>query len=179
MKTNLLLLPGLGDSGPTHWQSLWQTSSPAFSRIVQKDWDRPVCSEWKTRLEGAVADLGPDTVLVAHSLSCLLVAHWSAATRLKVRGALLVAPPDPGLQTFPTEISGFSEVPLVPLAMPSILVASENDPYARLAFAQACALAWGSELVSIGDAGHVNSTSGYGPWQQGEALLKRLVERTA
>ena len=39
-------------------------------------------------------------------------------------------------------------------------------------------MAWGSELVTIGEAGHINSTSGLGDWAQGLALLNILRKTT-
>ena len=36
------------------------------------------------------------------------------------------------------------------------------------------AKAWGAELVDIGNAGHINTASGYGEWPEGERLLQRL-----
>jgi hypothetical protein len=42
----VLILPGLGDSGPEHRQSLWEASDLAFRRVVQRDWDNPTLAEW-------------------------------------------------------------------------------------------------------------------------------------
>jgi predicted alpha/beta hydrolase family esterase len=56
----------------------------------------------------------------------------------------------------------------------SIVVASSNDPYVTLFRAQTFAMAWGSEFVMIGEAGHINSASGLGDWAEGFALLNAL-----
>ena len=90
-----LVLPGYGGSGPQHWQSLWQARHPELRRVEQRDWERPERAEWIARLEAAVREAGAGVVLIAHSLACLQVAHWAGETALTVRGALLVAPPDP------------------------------------------------------------------------------------
>ena len=37
--------------------------------------------------------------------------------------------------------------------------------------------AWGSALEDIGDAGHINTDAGYGPWPAGEGMLRDLVAR--
>ena len=174
-----IILPGIGDSDPAHWQSLWWDLGIANSRIRQDDWDNPVCSDWLARLEETVRAAGPDTILIAHSLSCLVVAHWAALTKLRIRGALLVAPPDPDGSGFPMQALGFSGLPNTPLGFKTILVASTNDPYARIEFAQACATAWACEFANIGDAGHINSDSGLGAWPEGQALLKKLIAETA
>jgi predicted alpha/beta hydrolase family esterase len=60
---------------------------------------------------------------------------------------------------------------LLPFA--STLVASSNDQWASLARAQQFATAWGSELVNLGPAGHINADSGHGEWPAGLALLRK------
>ena len=62
------------------------------------------------------------------------------------------------------------------LPFPSIVVASTNDEYVSVARAREFAEWWGSELVLIGDAGHINGASGYGPWPEGEAMLLEFLE---
>ncbi len=39
-----LIVPGLGNSGPEHWQSYFEKSAANFTRINQTEWDAPVCS---------------------------------------------------------------------------------------------------------------------------------------
>ena len=53
-------------------------------------------------------------------------------------------------------------------------MASANDYYVRLERAQQFAKAWGSKLVNIGDAGHINVAAGFGAWEQGLEFLKEL-----
>lgn len=175
MSPRFLILPGYGNSAPEHWQSLWEAADPAFRRVEQRDWQRPVCADWLMALEQAVAASGPNTLLVAHSLACLLVAHWAAQTQQRVRAALLVAVPDPQGPSFPSEAQGFAVLPMQPLPFPSLLVASRDDPYASLAHTRTCAEAWGSRWVDIGAAGHINSASGLGSWPQGRSLLQSLL----
>jgi predicted alpha/beta hydrolase family esterase len=175
LKANVLILPGIGNSGPTHWQSLWEASHPSFRRVLQRDWDNPVCSEWVAALEREASAAGPSAVLVAHSLACLVVAHWSNSTVLRIRGALLAAVPDTEGSDFPKEASGFSPVPWKSFPFPSIVVASMNDPYGSLDYAQCCAKRWGSRFVNIGAAGHINAASGLGVWPEGFALVRELL----
>lgn len=175
MSTRILILPGIGNSGPEHWQSRWEAANPAFRRVEQLSWDYPVRAEWEAALEHATARSGSDTVLVAHSLACLLVAHWAAGTRQRIKAALLVAVPDPSGPAFPAEAASFSNVPLRPLPFRSIVVTSSNDPYGGAAHAQTCAEAWGSELINVGAMGHINAASGLGEWQEGQRLLQKLV----
>lgn len=130
-------------------------------------------------MERAVAASSRDTVLVAHSLGCLAVVHWAARSPRGIRGALLVAPPDPDEITFTPDARGFDALPRSPLPFPSIVVASSDDPFGSLEFARRCAACWGSRLVEIGARGHINAESGLGAWQQGRELLDRLVRGEA
>ena len=174
MTTDVLILPGLHNSGPAHWQSRWELAHPAFLRVQQKDWQTPACEDWVRNLEAAVAQHGPEVVLVGHSLACSLIGHWASRTRLRVRGALLVAPSDVAASACPPEPKGFQPMPLARLPFPSIVVTSENDPFVALERARQFAAAWGSEFVTLGRAGHINAESGHGDWPMGLELLDRL-----
>lgn len=171
MNASVLILPGIGNSGCEHWQSLWEASNASFRRVVQRDWDRPARSDWVESLEKAVSAAGSQTVLVAHSLACLVVAHWAAQYRQRIQGALLVAVPDPQGPNFPKEATGFSPVPKQPLPFKSIVVASSDDPYGTIEHSSECASAWRSRLVTVGAAGHINASSGLGRWSEGFELI--------
>ena len=175
MNTTALTLPGIGNSEPAHWQSLWEAANPSFVRVQQRDWDTPDCEEWLEALEKSVARYGTGVVLIAHSLACLLVAHWAARSSLTVKGALLAAPPNPDGPNFPKVAAGFSPLPGKPFTFPSIVVASANDPYGNIEFGKSCAAAWGSRFVSAGAVGHINSNSGLGEWREGFALFQQLA----
>lgn len=171
--TRFFIVPGLGNSGPDHWQTHFEQSDPNFTRIEQREWDAPDRAEWVATLERALA--GEDlnhVVLIAHSLGCATVAHWAATHGHRIKGALLVAPSDvetAHYAAFPA--TGFGPMPLARLPFASKLVASTTDVWATPARARQFAEAWGSELVDIGDAGHINTASGHGKWPAGLALL--------
>lgn len=61
------------------------------------------------------------------------------------------------------------------LPFPSIVVANTDDEFVTVARAKAFAAAWGSRLVSIGAAGHINSASGLGNWAASKTLLAELT----
>jgi len=122
-----------------------------------------------------VATSAEAPVLVAHSSACALIAHWAGRhDGRRVRGALLAAPSDPEAASYPSGPTGFAPMPLAPPPFTSIVVASGNDPFVTLERAQHFAHAWGSRLVNIGAAGHINGSSGLGDWPQGFALLEQL-----
>jgi uncharacterized protein len=62
-----------------------------------------------------------------------------------------------------------------PLPFLSVVVASRTDPYLSVERATEFAQAWGSSLVDAGDAGHLNTDAGYGPWPEGERILMKLA----
>ena len=176
MNTTTLILPGFGNSDPGHWQSCWEAMNPNFIRVQQRDWDHPDRGDWVDALEKCASQFDNEIMLVAHSLGCLLVAHWVAQTNCKIRGALLVAPPDSGRADFPKQITGFHPFPLTPFDFPSIVVASSDDPYGDLKFSETCAKAWGSRFTNIGEFGHINTISGFGLWPEGYSLYQQLCK---
>ena len=101
----LLTVPGLGDSGRRHWQSIWEHEREDCRKVELGMWDRPHRNTWVNKLNQAVADADRPVVLVAHSLGCHAVAWWNALERPgadgKVVGALLVAPPVIDIGTMP------------------------------------------------------------------------------
>ena len=174
MSSPVLILPGIGNSGPLHWQSLWEQANPAFIRVEQRDWDHPVCEEWVATLAAAVRQTGPDVVLVAHSLACLALAQWASRDHAPIAAALLVAVPDPAGPNFPAEAVGFSQTPTQPFDFRSIVVASTDDPYGSVEHALGLAQVWGSRWVSVGACGHINASSGLGAWAEGYELFTQL-----
>lgn len=173
MKCDILILAGLWNSGPQHWQSHWERKYPAWSRAAHRDWNNPERDEWVAELDAAIAACQGKPILVAHSLGCMLVNQWAqSGSRLEVAGAFLVAPSDTDADSYPVGSNGFSPVPMEALPFPSLVVASSDDPYVTPERARAFAAAWGSRLVEIGNAGHVNADSGYGAWPEGERLLE-------
>jgi predicted alpha/beta hydrolase family esterase len=122
-------------------------------------------------------------VVVAHSGGCIALAHWARRTTRSVHGALLAAPPefDRALpEGYPSidelRAAGWLAVPREPLPFPSIVAASRTDPLARFEGIEALAHAWGSRLVDLGDAGHLNPASGYGPWPRAEDFIRELAQ---
>jgi predicted alpha/beta hydrolase family esterase len=170
----VLIIPGIGNSGPQHWQSLWEKTNPDFVRVQQRDWENPVCEEWVAALEVAVKNAGPRVVLVAHSLGCLTVAHWASGPHSPAAAALLVAVPDPNRPSCPKGISGYSRTPMQPLPFRSTVVVSTNDPIGSAEHAERLARAWGSHVVNIGDRGHINADSDLDAWPEGFDLLNQL-----
>lgn len=183
MHDTTLFVPGFHGSGANHWQTWLEERLPGARRVSGIDWESPVLARWARAVGDEIAR-SPDPVwIVAHSFGCL--ASIVAATVLpdQVTGLILVAPADP--EQFsplgPRNHAGGSRgegiihwLPHGPLEIPSVIVASSNDPWLRLEAAKAWADRWGSTLVNLGNAGHINVDSGFGPWPFGLALVRTL-----
>jgi len=173
--TNYLIIPGLGNSGPKHWQTYFEESGENFIRIRQADWNAPVCEDWMAVIDQAVMAFDPATVvLIGHSLGCITIAHWANRYRRLIKGAMLVAPSDPEADIYTFPAKGFAPLPLDPIPFPTIVVASNNDIWVTPERARFFAAHWGSEFIDIGPAGHINADSGHYRWDEGMEILKRL-----
>ncbi len=172
----VLLLPGWQDSGPDHWQSRWERLF-GYERVQQADWHWPRRGDWMARLEEVLLDDERPALLVAHSLGCQLVAAWAAHSRHtgRVRGALLVAPPDTEREDTPPQLHGWAPMVRTALPFPSIALLSRDDPYGHFYRMAAVAEGWGARLVDAGPRGHLNGASGLGDWPEGHAVLRALA----
>jgi predicted alpha/beta hydrolase family esterase len=175
---DVLLLPGLDDSPPRHWQSHWEQLSHC-RRVALGAWSRPRLHLWVPALDRAVRDSARPVVFAAHGLGCVAAIWWASlcwveAFRDKVRGALFVAPPDVDALDADPRIRDFRPLPRLRLPFRSILVASRSDPHAPFARSERMAACWGSEWVDAGEAGHLNADSGLYEWTQGLRLLAGL-----
>ncbi|HSC54913.1 MAG TPA: alpha/beta fold hydrolase [Phnomibacter sp.] len=173
--SHYFIVPGLGNSGPEHWQTYFEQSGPNFTRIQQKEWDAPACADWIANINKAIAGYDPKTVvLIGHSLGCTTIAHWAAQYPKKIKGAFLVAPSDVEAQGYDFPATGFAPIPSAPLGFPSLVIASTNDPWVSIDRAAYFAECWGSAFVNIGDAGHINAASGHHHWDAGLEMLQAL-----
>ena len=172
----VLTIPGLNNSGPDHWQSLWEETRGDCERVDLGSWASPNRNAWVTRLDAAIRAANGPVILAAHSLGCIATAHLPAEAAARIQGALLVAPADPERRAV---LSDFAPVPYAALPYRSIVVASSNDPFCPIRLAGAYSRAWGSEFVRMQNAGHINVDSGHGEWPLGLALLQSLTDEPA
>jgi len=168
----VLLLPGWQNSGPGHWQTLWEGKHHDH-RVEQHEWMRPLRGDWSARLEEEVLASPGDVVFAAHSLGCILVAAWAAHSRntARVRGALLVAPGDLEREDVRQMIPGWAPIVRQPLPFAAVLIAANDDPYCEAARSRQMASDWGARFVDAGARGHLNAESGLGDWPEGRQLL--------
>jgi predicted alpha/beta hydrolase family esterase len=178
--TDILLVPGYGDTPPGHWMMRWQAKMANAWVVEQKNWFQPVRKVWQEALEKRLEKTTRPVVLVGHSLGCILIAHAAhSLPKDKVRGAFLVAPtdlerdaPKPAFDT-----GDFVPLPHAPLPFPTHVVASRTDPHCTYERAEGLAKAWGATFQDAGEAGHINLESGRGPWPEGMMSFAYFMKR--
>lgn len=181
-QADIIIVPGYKNSGPDHWQSRWQEKMKTARRVRQDDWHKPVVDEWTASLLTAIDEGDGPTVLVAHSLGVQVVAQavgqMNDSHRAKVKGAFLVSPPDvENPQLRPKHLMTFGPYPRDPFPFPSVVVASQNDPFCSFEIAGDMANAWGSLLIDARESGHIDDKSGQGPWPDGLMVFANFMKK--
>lgn len=174
--TKTLIVHGLDGSPAPHWQDWWAATDPTALSVDLPSPGAPVPEAWEAELAGMILR-HPDSIVVGHSLGAILIARLLAKwPQLRIGAALLVAP----AETMGNDrIGHFGPIPERPFDVAALVVASSTDPWMSLPRAQGLARAWGTELINLGAAGHINAAAGYGPWPQGKLLRDQLVTRIA
>ncbi len=156
-----LIVPGLNDSPPGHWQSWFEEVLPDTIRVKQPDWGRPDLDAWAENIAAEIEACAAPPILVAHSFGVMAAVHAIRLVSRTVAGALLVAPADP-------DIFGYAEVlSRQPLPFSATLVASRSDPWMSFDNAARWADRWDARLIDHGHVAHINLDSGHGPWPAG------------
>ncbi len=168
-------IPGYGGSGNDHWQTYFDTKIDNCKRIQQDSWDHPVLEDWVDRINETLQDENlAEVIVITHSLGGIAFLEWVKKYKKKIKGAFLVAPPD--IEN-PYEDLGLGKsvsIPQFKLPFPSIVVCSSNDHWMNIERSRYFANVWGSELSILDNAGHINGVSGYGEWNEGIEILKKL-----
>lgn len=174
----VLIIPGLRNSGHGHWQSWLQTQYRDAVRVTQADWDTPDLQGWSSQIDQTLARHAPDTqwIAVAHSFGCLALAHHLSVQKAApqpraggIRAALMVAPADPG------KFQLTEQLPHDGLGLNATVVGSENDPWMPLERARLWAERWGAGFHNLGEVGHVNTESGFGPWPLARYKVDQMI----
>jgi uncharacterized protein len=171
---DIVIVPGLHGSGADHWQSRWAEKLSTAQLITQKSWTHPDLDEWVHALHSAIMAAQRPVLLVGHSLGVPTIAHTLARYQPNnIKGAFLVAPPsESATRTIEAIDPRFTPYPHIKLTCPTVLIASQNDPFSSYEDAKNLAARWGASLTDAGESGHINVDSGHGPWPEG---LMRLA----
>ncbi|MCX5084962.1 RBBP9/YdeN family alpha/beta hydrolase [Streptomyces sp. NPDC056121] len=181
----VVLVPGLRDHVPDHWQTALAARLPGSVTVPPLTDLRLSRDAQVTALNDVVSAIEGPVVLVAHSAGVHTTVHWAARHTRPVHGALLATPPDfetplPDGHPAPRTLrdNGWLPTPSATLPFPSVVAASTNDPLARFDRVTALADAWGSRLIDLGPVGHLNPASGYGEWPRALEILETFGCRT-
>lgn len=167
----VLIVPGLHNSGPGHWQTEWEKRLPCSYRIQIADWSTPSLNAWVYAIDKAIDHFAP-THIVAHSFGSLASAVV-AARSTDLHGLFLVAPADPD------KFNLRHRLPASSLSVSGILLGSLSDPWLSWSGAQLLGAQWGLDVECAGDAGHINVQSGHSEWQEGWQSLQTLIQNTS
>lgn len=180
-EATVLIVPGLRDHVPGHWQTLLASRLPRVRTVTPMGRDNLDCYARVEAIEEAATRIDGPIIVVAHSGGVISVVHWARLTRRAVRGALLATPADfdqPLPEGYPSmealEGGGWLPVPRNALPFRSIVAGSRNDPLAAYERVAAFARSWGSKLIDLGGVGHLNPASGFGEWPQAVSLINEL-----
>jgi serine hydrolase len=182
-EVTVLIVPGLRDHVPEHWQTLLAARLPRVRMVDPMGREDLDCAGKVAAIEREANAIKGPLLLVAHSEGVIMVAHWAKQTQRAVHGALLATPPDferampAGYPTIDElRAGGWLPVPRIRLPFRSIVAASRNDPLGQFERVAELARDWGSQLVDLGEVGHLNPASGYGEWPGVEPLVAELIE---
>lgn len=176
---DIVIVPGLNNSGPAHWQTLWQFALAGTSRVEQANWAAPQRDAWVDSLQRHVSGCRRPVILVAHSLGCITVAHWAQQHDTSgIAGALLVAPADVERASASVWLRDFAPIPAASFDFPVHVIASDDDPYCNAARSRSIAVQWQAPLTLLRGAGHINADSGLGVWEQGLHYLSAITHQS-
>jgi predicted alpha/beta hydrolase family esterase len=181
VQSTVLFVPGLRDHVADHWQTLLAAAIPGSRTVPPLDADKLSRAARVEALDQAIAAIDGPLILVAHSAGCLTLAHWARDHHRPIKGALLATPADietPLPAGYPTigqlRDGGWLPMPRGPLPFRSILAASANDPLADFDRTVQLARDWSSQLVPLGEVGHLNPVAGFGPWPRARDFIDML-----
>ena len=169
-----VIVPGVGGSEPAHWQSWLQRQLMSCSRVQQQDWNNPILENWISEFVNTVAPIQDPIQIVAHSFGCLTtVAALAQHPELnqKIKNLILVAPANPArfgeagfARDSQSDYSAYFHQ--LKITVPTTLLVSENDPWLNFEDAQCLAQAWKLNPINLGQVGHINVASGFGPFPE-------------
>ena len=169
-----VIVPGVGGSEHDHWQSWLQRQLKSCSRVQQQDWNKPVLHEWIEQFVKTVQAIQEPIQIVAHSFGCLTtVAALAQHPELNqnIKNLVLVAPANParfGDAGFARESQNDYQqyFQQLKLQVPTQMIISENDPWLNFQDALQLAKAWKIRPKNLGQVGHINVASGFGPFPE-------------
>lgn len=169
-----IIVPGVGGSDQNHWQSWLQRQLLSCSRVQQQDWNKPLLQKWIENFVTSISKIEGSIQVVAHSFGCLTTVaalHQHPELAKKIKNLILVAPANPsrfGENGFARDsIGNYADFfHSIKLNIPTHMIISENDPWLSFENANTLAQAWNIQPINLGQVGHINVDSGFGPFPE-------------
>ena len=147
--------------------------------MLSKNWDRPVLSEWVEQFVKTVQAAQAPVQIVAHSFGCLTSVAALAEhpeLRSQVKKLILVAPANPARfgeagfarHSLTDYKDYFHQLKLMCLQRYSLVKMIHGLAFDALQLAKS----WKLNPVNLGEVGHINVASGFGPFPD---LLNYLI----
>jgi len=177
-KYQILNVPGIGDSGETHWHTNWERSFPEIKRVKQNDWENPNRDAWVKNLYSCIQEYNKKPIiLISHSLGGGAVIHADHLNKLNaVKAVFMVALPDIEREDFPKECTGFVPMPKTELSIPGIMISSENDEWCAIEVAEKWSNQLGIPIINIGKKEHLCQAEEFETWEEGKVLLVNFLD---
>jgi predicted alpha/beta hydrolase family esterase len=181
MAPTLLLIPGLRDEAPGHWQAILASQCPGAvslpalgrrnidlaARLVQiEEAVQAIKGLWwwlRTAAAPLPQHIGPSAPTPPSTEPCWRRRRCSRPAGARVSGS----------GRFPAPRLG--AIPRSPLPFRCIVAASRNDPLGAYEGVSELARDWGASLFDLGESGHLNPASGFGPWPTALDLVRELA----
>lgn len=171
-----------------HWQERWgeNIKSAQFLDCPKLDLSQAELFDiWVHHIKSTLEKTSMPIVIIAHSFAvsaCLKAIDGLSIEALeKIKGAFLVAPV---IFTFSTEerlepICTLSQAPypLNELTFPCFMLASNNDSLSPLALIKDLSKKLGAFFLDAGANGHLDETSGHGPWPEGLLVFSQFMQK--
>lgn len=77
--TKLLIMPGLGDSGKTHWQNFWLKKYPNAIKLNQNNWDQPILADWLDTMHKSIVVASENDPYISIERAMYLANAWGSA----------------------------------------------------------------------------------------------------
>ena len=185
-EATVLIVPGLRDHVPEHWQTLLASRLPRVRCVAPMGRDNLDCAARVEAIERQAASIDGPIILVAHSRRRYSDRALGAADQAQRQGR--IAGDAAGLRAAVARMdiprwkrcgraAGFSRRAGRSHFQASSPRAATIRSRASSSVA-AMARQWGSRLVDLGEVGHLNPASGYGDWPAADALIAELEAET-
>ena len=84
-RPTVVIVPGLRDHVPDHWQTLLGDQLPGSVTVPRMATDKLSCAAWVEQIERTLSAIAGPAILVAHSGGVMMVVHWAQQHRRPIQ----------------------------------------------------------------------------------------------